>query len=262
MSDTDARTARARDAPTVSVVIPVRDDERALARCLDAIAAQTVAPLEVVVVDNGSGDGSAALARRRGARVVGEATVGIPAAAARGYDAARGDVIARCDADSVVPADWVARIRAAFAADPELDGLTGPGLFHDLPRGLGALGSAAYAFGTFGAAGAAIGNVPLWGSNMALRRAAWHAVADRVERRDPRVHDDLELTMRLGPRARLRFDPRMRVRVEGRMFRSRAAARRRIGMAMRTFRRGWAAEGSPGPRWVLRLGGPDLRGLS
>ncbi|MGC5077502.1 glycosyltransferase family 2 protein [Agrococcus sp. DT81.2] len=242
----------------VSVVIPVLDDAPALRRCLEHLAAQTEPPLEVVVVDNGSVDDSAAVARAAGARVVAEPTRGIPAAAARGYDEARGEIIARCDADSVVPDDWVERIRTAFEDDPSLVGLTGPGRFHDLPKRWTAVASAAYALGTFVGGGAAIANVPLWGSNMALRRAAWEAVSARVERADPAVHDDLDLTMHLGPRARIRFDPSLRVGVEGRMFRSRAAARGRIRVAMRTFRRGWATGGSAGRRWVLRVGGPDL----
>lgn len=246
------------DGARVSVVIPVLDDARALRRCLERIAAQTAAPLEVVVVDNGSVDDSASVARAAGARVVAEPVRGIPAAAARGYDEARGEIIARCDADSVVPVDWVQRIGDAFAADPSLVGLTGPGRFHDLPRRWAALASVAYALGVFVAGGAAIANVPLWGSNMALRRTAWATVSARVERADPAVHDDLDLTMQLGPRARIRFDPSLRVGAEGRMFHSRAAARQRVSVAMRTFRKGWAAGGSAGRRWLLRVGGPDL----
>ena len=243
---------------TISVVIPVLDDQRALARCLERFAAQSVAPLEVVVVDNGSADGSADIARAAGARVVEEPVRGIPAAAAAGYDAAVGDVIARCDADSVVPPDWVERIRDAFAADPALEGLTGPGRFIDLPRPWRGVASVAYAIGTFGASGAAIANVPLWGSNMALRRTAWAAVSAEVERLDASVHDDLDLTMRLGPRARLRFEPRLQVGAEGRMFHSRDAARRRVAMAMRTFRRNWAIDGSAGRRWLHRVSGRGL----
>jgi glycosyltransferase involved in cell wall biosynthesis len=247
--------------PRVSVVIPVRDDADALRACLRRLGAQTVAPLEVIVVDNGSGDGSAEVAREAGASVLVEALPGIAATAARGYDAAAGDVIARCDADSVVPRDWIERIAAAFAADPRLDALTGPGRFHDLPRPWAGLASAAYALGVFGIAGAAVANVPVWGSNMALRRSAWESIADRVARDDAAVHDDLDVSMRLGPDARVRLDPSLKVRAQGRMFRSRADVARRFSVAMRTFRRGWADEGSPGRRWLRRLRPARRRGL-
>lgn len=251
--------ASARVRLRVSIVVPVRDDAPALRRCLDAIAAQTEAPHEVIVVDNGCSDDSAAVALASGARVVVESRRGIPAAASRGYDEASGDVIARCDADSVLPIDWVERIREAFTADSALDGLTGPGRFDDLPAWSRAPASIAYAFGTFVGGGAAIGNVPLWGSNMAVRRTAWLSVAAHVEREEPSVHDDLDLAMHLGPRARIRFDPRLRVGAEGRIFGSSRAARSRVAVAMLTFRRNWALGGSPGRRWVARLGGPDAR---
>ncbi|WP_234946145.1 glycosyltransferase family 2 protein [Agrococcus sp. Marseille-P2731] len=252
--------AGAHQGVRVSVVIPVLDDATALRRCLERLAAQRVPPHEVIVVDNGCTDDSAAVARAAGARVVAEPTRGIPAAAARGYDEATGEVIARCDADSVVPEDWVERISDAFAADPLLEGLTGPGRFHDVSPRWTTVASVSYALGTFVAARAAIANVPLWGSNMALRRSSWMRVAALVERADPAVHDDLDLTMRLGPRARLRFDASLTVGAEGRIFRSPSAARDRIRIAMRTFRRNWAVGGSPGRRWVLRVGGPDLIG--
>ncbi|WP_306231203.1 glycosyltransferase family A protein [Agrococcus beijingensis] len=252
-------SARSTTPPRVSVVIPVRDDARALRACLRRLAAQTVAPFEVIVVDNGSRDDSIDVARAAGATVLEEPRPGIPATAARGYDAAAGEVIARCDADSLVPRDWIERIAAAFAADDALDALTGPGRFHDLPRPWAGLASAAYALGVFGVAGAAVANVPVWGSNMALRRSAWLAIADRVPRDDPQLHDDLDVSMRLGPDARVRLDPRLRVRAQGRMFRSRADVRRRFSVAMRTFRRGWADEGSPGRRWLRRLGQPRPR---
>ncbi|MCU1432036.1 MAG: glycosyl transferase family 2, partial [Actinotalea sp.] len=83
--------------PTLSVVVPVKDDAVALRRCLRQIGRQTVEPLEVIVVDNGSRDTTAAVAREHGARVVVEAAPGIAAAASAGYDAAVGQVIVRCD---------------------------------------------------------------------------------------------------------------------------------------------------------------------
>ena len=57
-------------SPSLSVVIPVKDDAVALRHCLRALADQTVPALEVVVVDNGCTDDSVAVALEHGARVV------------------------------------------------------------------------------------------------------------------------------------------------------------------------------------------------
>jgi glycosyltransferase involved in cell wall biosynthesis len=199
----------------VSVVLPVRDDAPALRRCLEALATLADAPDEVLVVDNGSSDDTAEVARAGGARVVFEPVEGIACAAAAGYDAATGDVLVRFDSDAVPPVDWIARIRAAFAADPELAGMTGPGVFTDLPRPARLLAGLGYHGAYFGLVGTLLGRVPLYGSNLAVRRTAWLAVRDRFHRQDPMVHDDLCLTVHLGDR-RLRFDPRIGVAVSAR----------------------------------------------
>lgn len=241
--------------PSLSVVIPVKDDAVALRQCLRALAGQTLAPLEVVVVDNGCTDDSVAVALEHGARVVVEPRPGIPAAASAGYDAAVGDVIVRCDADTRAPADWLARITAAFDADPDLDALTGDGDFYDLgPRGplLARIYLGAYYTSLHGA----LAHPPLWGSNMALRRTAWLGVRDRVNRWDPEVHDDTDLAFALGPGARIRRDRTLRVGVSGRSLQGARQLRRRFARGFRTV----AAHRSTSPswrRWEHRLRHPD-----
>jgi glycosyltransferase involved in cell wall biosynthesis len=88
--------------PFVSVVIPCLDEAENIARCvglaragLDAGAFQG----EVIVVDNGSGDGSAELARKAGATVVYERRRGYGSAYLAGFAAARGRYIVMADAD-------------------------------------------------------------------------------------------------------------------------------------------------------------------
>lgn len=56
--------------PTVSVVIPVKDDSAELAVCLAALRTQSRPAEEIIVVDNASSDDSAATAAAHGARVV------------------------------------------------------------------------------------------------------------------------------------------------------------------------------------------------
>ncbi len=242
----------ARRVSGVSVVIPVRDDSRLLERCLAALDRQTVAPLEVVVVDNGSTDGSAAVARAHGARVVPEPTVGIPAAAATGYDAATGAVIARLDADSLPAADWVARVEEALARRPEVVAVTGLGVFTDLPPVLRHGLAAAYLGSYYLLGGLAAGHHVLWGSSMAVRQEAWREVRHRVHRDDPELHDDMDLALVLGPAARIALVPTLTVGVSGRSLRGAAQWRRRMGRALRTLEVNWR-DAPPWERWARRL---------
>src|SRR5690554_7959832 len=92
---------------TISVVIPAKDDAEFLDRCLFSLSIQTRPADEIIVVDNNSTDDTAAVARRHGVEPILETQPGITAAASAGYDAASGDIIARCDTDSRLPADWL-----------------------------------------------------------------------------------------------------------------------------------------------------------
>lgn len=244
-------------APTVSVVVPARDDAPALEACLRMLARQTTPPHEVVVVDNASSDDTAAVARAAGARVVHEPRLGIAPAAARGYDEATGDVIARCDADTRVPPDWVRRISRRMADDPALEALTGVGVFHDVPPLARHLASLLYLGAYYLLSHLALGHTALWGSCMAVRRRTWEEVRDRVHRDDPEVHDDMDLAFALGPHRRVRLDLGLRVGVSGRSLRGSLQRRRRLDRARRTLRLNWAVA-PPWARWQRRFSRPPV----
>jgi len=112
----------------ISVVIPAYNEEKYIGRCLEALRAQTYPSeqTEIIVVDNNSTDHTAAIARRFGATVVFEPCKGIGAARQQGALAARGEVIASTDADTIVPPNWLERIAHRFQVDPGLGGLYGP----------------------------------------------------------------------------------------------------------------------------------------
>lgn len=89
-----------------SIVVPVHNAEGTLDQCLDSLLGQTYGDLEVVCVDDGSTDGSAALLSERAARdsrvrVVRQDNAGPGVARNRGIDEARGAYLYFCDAD-----DW------------------------------------------------------------------------------------------------------------------------------------------------------------
>jgi glycosyltransferase involved in cell wall biosynthesis len=85
--------------PLVSVVMAVHDGERFLAEAIDSVLGQTYPHREIVVVDDGSADGSAAIARSRPVRLQRQPNRGVAAARNAGLAAARGDFIAFLDQD-------------------------------------------------------------------------------------------------------------------------------------------------------------------
>jgi glycosyltransferase involved in cell wall biosynthesis len=105
----------------ISVVIPVRNGSRALEACLQAACAAALPQNEVIVVDDGSTDESAAIAARHtypGACRLIRLVPGRGASAARnaGAAAARGDILFFTDADCVMDAQTLPRAAATLAA--------------------------------------------------------------------------------------------------------------------------------------------------
>lgn len=102
--------AQAERLPFVSVIVPVYNDAVGLLTCLHALTQQTypTSRHEIIVVDNGSTDGSAEVAARfAGVRVASETTVGSYSARNRGIADAHGDILAFTDADCIPASDWI-----------------------------------------------------------------------------------------------------------------------------------------------------------
>jgi glycosyltransferase involved in cell wall biosynthesis len=111
----------------VSVVVPVYNGAATLEACLRSLQEQSLArsEYEVLVVDDGSTDASAIIARRFGARVLQQPNAGAPAARNTGMLAARGRWIAFTDADCVVSRNWLTALLAAVCARQDCLGAAG-----------------------------------------------------------------------------------------------------------------------------------------
>jgi glycosyltransferase involved in cell wall biosynthesis len=181
----------------VTIVILAHNEERRLKACLQAVAAQTVTPHQVIVVDNNSTDGTAAIARSFPfVTLVNEKQQGIVYARNTGFDAATGDIIGRIDADSIMPGHWVSHVQAYYAEPDRLSqAWTGSGIFYNvrLPR----LMSWAYSLLAFRLNNLMTGYSTLWGSNMAITRQQWLAVRAVVHIRTD-IHEDLDLALHIA----------------------------------------------------------------
>ncbi len=183
---------------TLSIIIPVYNEERHIEDCLDSISKQTIMPDKVIVVDNNCTDGTIAIAQKyKFVEVVEESNQGVVYARNKGFDSVKSDIIGRIDADVILPDNWVERVIEYFnKKDSAGSALTGCGYFrnfHAFPK------SVTYKIQdimTFRLNKLILGHYALWGSNMAMLHSDWLKVKKQVCL-DTTIHEDLDLAIHL-----------------------------------------------------------------
>ena len=120
--------------PKVSVVVCAYDAAHTIDDCLASLAALTYPDVEIIVVNDGSRDATAALGRRHAeVRVIDVPNGGLGAARNAGLTAAIGEIVAYTDADCRVDADWLTYLVQPMLAS-DVAGVGGPNLVpHDDP---------------------------------------------------------------------------------------------------------------------------------
>jgi GT2 family glycosyltransferase len=105
--------------PLVSVVIPVRNGGATIGDCLESLLNDPYPDdrREIVVVDNGSTDDTAEVARRYPVRLVAEPGPSLSRARNRGIEESRGEIVAFTDADCCVSTGWLGELVAGFEGD-------------------------------------------------------------------------------------------------------------------------------------------------
>lgn len=165
----------------LSFVIPAHNEEYTLGACLDSIMRELAATdhrydVQIIVVDNASGDRTRAVALRYpGVKVVDEPQKGLVRARARGFKEATGNLVANIDADTILPPGWLARVFDEFDHDADLVCLTGPLLYYDLSPFWQFLVRIFCWFGFFFHIVFRFFRIGAWvqGGNFILRRDAW-----------------------------------------------------------------------------------------
>ncbi len=107
------------------------------------------------------------------------------------------------------PADWIERLGDVLAARPDVAAVTGRRASSTDPARSAASRLSPTSARTSCPSRSRSGNPPLFGSNFALRLDAWLAVRDDVHREGTHLHDDIDLSVHLGPEHRIVLDPHL-----------------------------------------------------
>jgi glycosyltransferase involved in cell wall biosynthesis len=188
------------------------------------VAAQSVAPIEVILVDNNCTDGTVRIARQFPfVTVIREKRQGLIPARDKGFDYAKGDILARIDADTRIGPDWVKTVRTGLS-ERSVHAVTGPAkaiVDIHLPFLYSKLWSSVY----FKFIRRSWGIDVLWGPNMAIEKKAYKKIKSGLSKDSTEVHEDQDISILMHKKGLgIKILPGLNASVDG----SRAADIRKI----------------------------------
>jgi|SRR3989338_1379299 len=172
---------------TISVVIPARNEEHFIGTCLKSLMNQEVMPDEIIVVNNNSTDKTSEVLKEYPVKVVMSHEPGIAKTRTRGFNEAKSDIIARTDADSQIPRDWIKKIKNHFEHE-SIDAVFGPIYYLDFP-----IKATFYSEFFVYLMRIIQGHHTIIGPNMAITKKIWDKVKSQTCEDDHKVHEDIDL---------------------------------------------------------------------
>jgi glycosyltransferase involved in cell wall biosynthesis len=195
----------------VSVIIPAYNEEKYIGQCLNGFIKQTEKADEIIVIDNNCTDHTIDIVKKYQVKIIKEKKQGMIFARNRGFNEAQYEIIARTDADTIVPNDWIAKIKKNFL-DKKISALSGPVHFYGLPI---PHISATIFFRMMTVI--QNGKSPMFGPNMALRKNLWKKIKNSVCLDDKLVHEDIDLAIHINQIDELiKIDPSLIVKISSR----------------------------------------------
>lgn len=188
--------------PTLSVIVPVYNEEDYIEECLAALLAQADEISEIIVVDNGSTDSTLRIVDKfvnqsPKVEILHETRRGVAYARNAGFDGATSEILGRVDADSRVSPGWARSVKDFLGREDAagVGAVSGLNNSYDSPfRSLkGWFVRRQIRRGVFGGE-RRIKN--LHGANMAIRKAVWNTVSNSVSVESD-IHEDLDLALTL-----------------------------------------------------------------
>ena len=204
-------------ALTLSLIIPVYNEERYIGDVLDAISSQIVKPDEVIVVDNNSTDKTIEIVKKyKFVKILHEPRQGRAYSRNTGFNYASGKILARIDGDSILALDWIERVKNTFKTE-SIGGISGLGKTQVVPylKYTSTFWSRIYYLDS-----ESYFMMPLLqGAAMAITKQTWQAVRNKTCNDDLLVHEDIDISILInGKGYAIKKDPSLQFSMDGRSF--------------------------------------------
>jgi glycosyltransferase involved in cell wall biosynthesis len=216
----------------VSLIIPAHNEEKYIEECLEyALRGSNAHFSEIIVIDNASNDKTKEMAEKslkkhKNVRVVHEPKKGLVVARQRGFmEAIKSptDIIAYVDADTRMPAGWLDTVIREFSANPNLACLSGPYIYHDIPRWQGPLVKILYWRALAMPVYFLVGYM-VTGANFAIRKS----VVEKMNGFDTSIDfygEDTNIARRASKHGKVKFKPSFYMYTSARRFKGQGIAK-------------------------------------
>jgi glycosyltransferase involved in cell wall biosynthesis len=199
----------------VSLVVPAYNEEESIAKTLESLKAQTYKDYELIVVDNNSKDNTGAIAKKYTNLVFLETKKGYINAVNRGVSESRGEILSFCDADTIYPNDWLAKVMAEFEKSTQVAAVYGSADTADASLVMNKINGFFYT--AFLVISRFFGLDNTSGFNFVFRKA----VFEKIGGYDPKfqkMSPDIELGRRMKKEGQIVFNPAIKVHSSFRRF--------------------------------------------
>lgn len=197
---------------TITIVVPVYNEEKYIDSCLKSIINQSRKPDQILIVDNNCTDKTIEIAEKYPVKVIKEEKQGMIFARNTGFNSASTEIIARTDADSILPSDWIDNIYDNFQYSNTL-AITGPIFFYDFF-------SKSQLFSNLYQTILRLllkKSYVLLGPNMILRKSLWNKIKHSTCINDKKVHEDIDLSIHIIKSGqKINFDSKLIVGISAR----------------------------------------------
>lgn len=179
----------------VSVVIPVYNEEKRIINCLNSLMRQEEKPEEIIIIDNNCTDNTIRFVKKyKDIKIFKETKQGMIPARNTGFNIAKNEIIVKCDADTVLPSNWIKNIKNNFSRDASIIGISMPIRLSGIPL-IGRFIIFFYIYLLIPRL--MIGFYPFLGPSYAIRKIIWDKVKNNICFDEKVVHEDIDLCLHI-----------------------------------------------------------------
>lgn len=199
----------------ISIIIPCYNEEKYIEKCLQSIINQTKKPNEIIIVNNNSTDNSIKIIKQYKKKysfikIINEKKQGIAYSRNKGFNYAFGDILVKCDADTILPLDWIKKTTEIFSKNKNIISYSNHFYLYDLfIFKKSNIFSYIYQWISLKLYGHNVVNGPAY----AIKKIIWEKIRNKVCLNDDEIHEDIDLSIHISKHGEIYIDDKLFINI-------------------------------------------------